>query len=156
MLKRPRVAKEGCVYLMFDHVKNMVKIGFTTDIIGRHNAIRVANPGVELLYTFPATNQEEYDIQQQYVNQWVDGDWFILTSGQVRSIIENHKQRNNRFRPAPYHGHHLPKPDAARIRRVLAKYRPARSFRMAESENERLHFERLVKEYGQDYLTFRK
>lgn len=117
--RAPKVPRKGYVYLIKDHTRGLMKIGFTKDVAGRYCQIRTTNPGVELIYSFPGTTDTEDAIQQKFSERWVDGDWFILTDMQVQSIIEEYKSRNWR---GGYYGSHVSQPDFKRIHRVLSKF----------------------------------
>lgn len=153
----PKVPKEGFVYLMKDHTRGFTKIGFTKDVAGRYNQLRTANAGIELIYSFPGTTDTEYKIHQQFIDRWVDGEWFILTDLQVKSIISKYQNRN---REGCFYGSHVSQPDFGRIRRVLSKFNyrgPAlRARALAEAETIAYHKEDQDRIFGKEYETFTK
>lgn len=162
MTRRPKKATPGYVYLAYDHIRTAYKIGFTKNEVWQTMmAFKRANAGVDLAYAFCGTDHDESDLHQKFIDKWVSGEWFFLSAEDVQWIKDEFQPRNEatgRYCPGGYPGFGIGKQiDPAHIARVMSRYRPAlRSSKLAEAENERLHFDRLRETYGNEYITFVK
>lgn len=137
--RKLKVPKDGFLYLIKDHTRGFIKIGFTKDVAGRYNQLRTANAGIELLYSWPGDTDMEYSLHQKYLDRWVDGEWFLMSDKEVRGLINRVRVLNESTSySGTFYGSHAPQPDFSRIHRVLSRFnyrRPAlRSRYLAETE----------------------
>lgn len=157
--RKDTMPKPGETYIVYDHIRTLYKIGFAGSAFARFAQLQTANAGIELVFAFKGTANDEYDLHERFAEKRVTGEWFALMPEDVEAIKSEFTPRN---KPAGYEqgdfpGNCFKAPDPAHIARVMSRYRPGlRSSKMAESENERLHFDRLRETYGNAIITFTK
>lgn len=122
-VRRPSNPKKGNVYVIRDHVKDLYKIGFARIIENRFAQLQTANAGIELVWAFCGTTDDEADLHERFSEKWISGEWFILIDSDVQWIISEYKHRNQE-RGLCYPGYRFRPLDRDRIKATLSKWRP--------------------------------
>lgn len=68
----------GSVYLLYDHERALLKIGFTTRGVARRQRLIEAASGADLtrVYCFPGTRADEAALHGRFGEYRVRGEWF--------------------------------------------------------------------------------
>ena len=82
-----KAKQTGYVYLMCNKRNGLIKIGFSKDPQYREACLQSQEPEIELLNAFPATRQQEQLLHSRYFEQRQRGEWFALTSAQIKEIV---------------------------------------------------------------------
>lgn len=122
-VRRPSNPKQGNIYVIRDHVKDLYKIGFTRIIENRFAQLQTANAGIELVWAFYGTTDDEADLHERFSEKWISGEWFILLDSDVKWIMYKYEYRNKE-RDTWYPGYRFKALDRDRIKATLSKWRP--------------------------------
>lgn len=81
--------KEGYVYFIYDYTRNRVKIGKSKNPKTRITDFKIANPGIELLYSIKTDNYSklEKDFHNLFNNKRVVGEWFDFSITELKEIF---------------------------------------------------------------------
>ena len=83
------INKEGYVYFIYDYTRNRVKIGKSKNPKTRITDFKIANPGIELLYSIKTDNYTklEKDFHNLFNNKRIVGEWFNFSITELKEIF---------------------------------------------------------------------
>ncbi len=81
--------KEGYVYFIYDYTRNRVKIGKSKNPKTRITDFKIANPGIELLYSIKTDDYSklEKDFHNLFKNKRIVGEWFNFSITELKEIF---------------------------------------------------------------------
>ena len=80
--------KASCVYFIVSKKDNRVKIGTTTNLSNRFNALNSASSSdLELIYFFPGAAAREKELHEKFKRFRVKGEWFKYTD-EIKKFID--------------------------------------------------------------------
>ena len=90
-------AKKSKTYLMTDSATGFTKIGKANDCVARERTLQSEKPTISILAV--CENDVEVELHRRFKGKRLRGEWFNLTKGEIKEIINEydfHNWNNNR------------------------------------------------------------
>lgn len=78
--------EDGIIYIMISTRTGLHKIGFTRDIDRRLQNIRLGDPSIEIVKSYPGSMRLEREIHEIFFRQHVEREWFRLGEKELAEI----------------------------------------------------------------------
>lgn len=85
--------------------------------MNRFSQLRLANGGVQLIYSFPGTTDDEINLHERFSGCALGNEWFVLLDEDVSWIIQAYKHKN--YNPERFLGDRLPAPNIQLLEHLL-------------------------------------
>lgn len=85
---KERSERPTFVYLAKDTIRGFIKIGFSINVKGRIQQLKIANPGLEHLMSFNGTYDDEQALHSHFntIGKRVDSEWYSLAAPDIEYI----------------------------------------------------------------------
>lgn len=74
------------IYLIYDSIRGVYKIGQSVDVVSRLKQLRTANAGIEAICSYRAEGSVERDLHQYFREVHISGEWFNLEDAGVKAF----------------------------------------------------------------------